>query len=77
VVVRNPDQDLTDLVWQAVNIGVEQIVGELTGGFAAWTAAGAATAHKGLGSRRQRPQPDAEAQCAVRVRAVDRQRPRR
>jgi hydroxyacylglutathione hydrolase len=44
VVVRNPDQDLADLVWQAVNIGVEQFAGELAGGIDAWTAEGQATA---------------------------------
>ncbi|MFC4950973.1 MBL fold metallo-hydrolase [Pseudonocardia sp. GCM10023141] len=44
VVVRNPDQDIAELVWQAVNIGVEQVVGELAGGIDAWRAAGRATA---------------------------------
>jgi hydroxyacylglutathione hydrolase len=44
VVVRNPDQDLADLVWQAVNIGVESLAGELAGGIDAWTAAGMPTA---------------------------------
>jgi hydroxyacylglutathione hydrolase len=40
VVVRNPDQDLAELVWQALNIGVERIIGELEGGFDAWAGAG-------------------------------------
>jgi hydroxyacylglutathione hydrolase len=44
VVVRNADQDLADLVWQAVNIGVELVVGELAGGIDAWAAAGLPTA---------------------------------
>jgi hydroxyacylglutathione hydrolase len=48
VVVRNDDQDLADLVWQAVNIGVERLVGELWGGVAAWTGAGQPTAGTGL-----------------------------
>jgi hydroxyacylglutathione hydrolase len=44
VVVRNDDQDLADLVWQAANIGVERLVGELAGGIDAWTGAGQPTA---------------------------------
>ena len=40
VVVRNPDQDLAELVWQALNIGVDRLVGELDGGVDAWAAAG-------------------------------------
>jgi len=36
VVIRNPDQDLTDLVWQALKIGFEPPIGELDGGIAAW-----------------------------------------
>jgi hydroxyacylglutathione hydrolase len=44
VVVRNPDQDLADLVWQALNIGVEGLVGELADGVDSWAAAGYPTA---------------------------------
>ncbi len=44
VVVRNSDQDLADLVWQALTIGVDHLAGELAGGFDAWTAAGLPTA---------------------------------
>jgi hydroxyacylglutathione hydrolase len=44
VVVRNPDQDLAELVWQALNIGVDRLVGELAGGIDAWVAAGHPTA---------------------------------
>jgi hydroxyacylglutathione hydrolase len=44
VVVRNPDQDAADLVWRALNIGVERLVGELAGGIEAWVAAGEPTA---------------------------------
>jgi hydroxyacylglutathione hydrolase len=40
VVVRNHDQDLANLVWQALNIGVARLVGELAGGIDAWAAAG-------------------------------------
>jgi hydroxyacylglutathione hydrolase len=36
VVVRNADQDLTDLVWQALKIGVGLPSGELAGGLAGW-----------------------------------------
>ncbi|MDI6103710.1 MBL fold metallo-hydrolase [Actinoplanes sp. NEAU-A12] len=37
VIVRNTDQDPADILWPALNIGVEHIAGELTGGMAAWT----------------------------------------
>ena len=40
VIVRNPDQDPADILWPALNIGVDTIVGELAGGVEAWTAAG-------------------------------------
>ncbi|GAA1214777.1 MBL fold metallo-hydrolase [Pseudonocardia alaniniphila] len=43
VVVRDPDQDLVELIWQALNIGVERLVGELAGGTDAWAAAGLPT----------------------------------
>ncbi|MGW1342677.1 MBL fold metallo-hydrolase [Kribbella sp. NPDC002412] len=36
VIVRRPDQDLTEVVWQAVKIGYDVPVGELAGGMAAW-----------------------------------------
>ncbi|MFA6298162.1 MAG: MBL fold metallo-hydrolase [Nocardioides sp.] len=39
VVVRNPDQDPTEIIWQARKIGYDQLTGELDGGVAAWTAA--------------------------------------
>jgi glyoxylase-like metal-dependent hydrolase (beta-lactamase superfamily II)/rhodanese-related sulfurtransferase len=41
VIVRNPDQDPADIVWPALNIGFDRLVGELVGGMAAWRAAGA------------------------------------
>lgn len=44
VVVRGPGQDVAELMWQAVNIGVERIVGELAGGVDAWAEAGQPTA---------------------------------
>jgi hydroxyacylglutathione hydrolase len=40
VIVRNADQDGDEIVWQARKIGYENIVGELSGGFATWQAAG-------------------------------------
>jgi glyoxylase-like metal-dependent hydrolase (beta-lactamase superfamily II) len=40
VVVRDADQDPAEILWQARKVGYDQIVGELAGGFAAWTAAG-------------------------------------
>jgi hydroxyacylglutathione hydrolase len=44
MVVRNPDQNAADLVWRALNIGVDGLVGELAGGIEAWAAAGEPTA---------------------------------
>lgn len=43
VVVRNPDQDPAEIVWQARKVGYDQLIGELDGGLAAWTAAGRPT----------------------------------
>jgi hydroxyacylglutathione hydrolase len=40
IVVRNPDQDPEEILWQARKIGYDHIVGELAGGMAAWVAAG-------------------------------------
>jgi glyoxylase-like metal-dependent hydrolase (beta-lactamase superfamily II)/rhodanese-related sulfurtransferase len=39
VVVRNPDQDPADILWPALNIGYENILGELAGGMPAWASA--------------------------------------
>ncbi|MEJ7771758.1 MAG: MBL fold metallo-hydrolase [Geodermatophilaceae bacterium] len=44
VVVRNADQDLAEVVWQAVKIGYDRLAGELADGIDAWTAAGRPTA---------------------------------
>jgi hydroxyacylglutathione hydrolase len=44
VIVRAPDQDLDEVLWQAAKIGYDNIVGELNGGIDAWTAAGLPTA---------------------------------
>jgi rhodanese-related sulfurtransferase len=40
IVVRNPDQDPEEILWQARKVGYDHIVGELAGGMGAWTAAG-------------------------------------
>ncbi|MCO1656724.1 MBL fold metallo-hydrolase [Pseudonocardia humida] len=48
VIVRNPDQDLTELVWQALTIGVDRLAGELACGIQAWSAAGHPTAGTAL-----------------------------
>ena len=40
IVVRNPDQDPQEILWQARKVGYDRIVGELAGGIIAWTAAG-------------------------------------
>ncbi len=37
VIVRNPDQDPADVLWPALTIGVDRIVGELSGGMTVWT----------------------------------------
>jgi len=39
-IVRNPDQDPADILWPALNIGYDRMVGELAGGIAAWIASG-------------------------------------
>lgn len=39
IIVRNPDQDPDEIVWQARKVGY-RIVGELVGGVAAWAAEG-------------------------------------
>jgi len=44
VIVRDGDQDINEIVWQATKIGYDNIVGELGGAMAAWTAAGHPTA---------------------------------
>jgi glyoxylase-like metal-dependent hydrolase (beta-lactamase superfamily II)/rhodanese-related sulfurtransferase len=43
LVLRNSDQDLDELVWQALKIGFEPPVGELAGGIAAWDRATTST----------------------------------
>jgi len=42
-VLREPDQDLDEVMWQAAKIGYDNIVGELAGGVGAWAAAGLPT----------------------------------
>jgi hydroxyacylglutathione hydrolase len=42
VIVRNPDQDPDEIIWQARKVGYSRIVGELAGGVAAWAADGEA-----------------------------------
>lgn len=44
IIVCDQDQDDIDIAWQAAKIGYDNIVGELDGGMAAWTAAGHDTA---------------------------------
>jgi hydroxyacylglutathione hydrolase len=43
IIIRDPDQDPAEIAWQATKIGYDNLVGELVGGIAAWTAAGYAT----------------------------------
>ncbi|MFI7709335.1 rhodanese-like domain-containing protein [Nonomuraea sp. NPDC049480] len=40
VIVRDPQQDAADVLWQALKIGYERLAGELSGGLSAWQAAG-------------------------------------
>jgi glyoxylase-like metal-dependent hydrolase (beta-lactamase superfamily II) len=44
VVVRNLEQDPADILWPALNVGYDTILGELAGGIAAWTANGVSLA---------------------------------
>ncbi|WP_016881493.1 MULTISPECIES: MBL fold metallo-hydrolase [unclassified Rhodococcus (in: high G+C Gram-positive bacteria)] len=39
IIVRDPDQDAGEIVWQAAKIGYDNLIGELDGGVGAWTAA--------------------------------------
>lgn len=48
LVVRNADQDVAEVVWQAVKIGYDRLAGELADGIDAWTAAGQPTARTEL-----------------------------
>ncbi len=48
VVVRNPDQDPEEILWQARKVGYDAVVGELQGGVETWRAAGEAVATTGL-----------------------------
>ena len=67
IIVRDPDQDVNDIAWQAAKVGYDNLIGELHGGMRAWTAAGhdvaatALTRADHLGGRRvldirQRPE---------------------
>lgn len=40
IIVRDPAQDLDEMVWQAAKIGYDNVVAELGGGIPAWRAAG-------------------------------------
>jgi hydroxyacylglutathione hydrolase len=44
IIVADADQDSTEIAWQAAKIGYDNIIGELDGAMAAWTAAGYDTA---------------------------------
>lgn len=39
IIVRDQDQDVDEIVWQSLKIGYDNLIGELDGGLAAWTAA--------------------------------------
>ena len=40
LVLRAPDQDPDEVVWQAAKVGYDTLAGEIAGGIHAWTAAG-------------------------------------
>lgn len=40
IIVAGPDQDLSEVIWQALKIGYENLAGTLAGGMPAWEAAG-------------------------------------
>jgi glyoxylase-like metal-dependent hydrolase (beta-lactamase superfamily II)/rhodanese-related sulfurtransferase len=44
VLLREPDQDPGEVLWQAAKIGYDDIAGEIAGGIDAWSAAGLPTA---------------------------------
>ncbi len=44
IILRDQDQDAIEIAWQSAKIGYDNIVGELDGAMAAWTAAGHDTA---------------------------------
>jgi hydroxyacylglutathione hydrolase len=48
IIVREPDQDLDEVLWQAAKIGYENIAGELAGGIDAWKAASLPTTSTAL-----------------------------
>lgn len=43
VLLREPDQDVDEVLWQAAKIGYDNIIGEVAGGQNAWSAAGLPT----------------------------------
>jgi hydroxyacylglutathione hydrolase len=55
VFLRDQDQDPEEILWQALKIGVERILGEVNGGITAWRAAGQPTEHIGLVAPGQLP----------------------
>ena len=55
VVLRNPDQDPEEVVWQARKVGYDQLTGELAGGMPAWRGAGDATGSIPLVTAEQLP----------------------
>jgi hydroxyacylglutathione hydrolase len=40
IIVRDPNQDVDEIAWQAAKIGYDNLIGELDGGMNAWVAAG-------------------------------------
>jgi hydroxyacylglutathione hydrolase len=48
IIVRDADQSVAEIAWQAAKIGYDNIIGDLDGGMRAWTAAGHDAARIGL-----------------------------
>lgn len=65
VVLREPDQEVEEVLWQAAKIGYDNIIGELAGGQEAWSAACLPTTSVPL------VEASAEAKAAGTVRVLD------
>ena len=48
IIVADDDQDITNLIWQMLNVGFEPPKGRLAGGIEAWRTSGLPTAQTGL-----------------------------
>ncbi|WP_129785534.1 MBL fold metallo-hydrolase [Promicromonospora panici] len=58
IIVRDPGQDVEDIVWGAANVGFDILAGELAEGMAAWTQAGQPTTTALIDARQLADEPD-------------------